>query len=312
MTDSQSNNLDMYIVVNGFYTANQVLIDVVPARAAVFAELAQYIQSINTEIAGQSTNTTGVKLDKDAARDMLNTITMELISPAKAWAVFENNNTLTAEFDYSLSDIQAIKDDTMQGFCTHRLQLINNNIAAMADFGIDPASLVSWQAAIGAYTAILESPREAINRRHLKTKHLKVLFQETSALLHNQIDPLMVPFKSVEPEVFYGYKQARMIIDRGGRAPNPNPKPDTATLFGTVTNEVGGIPIQGAVLSVAGTTLSAINITTADNGTYSQAGIPPNEYAVQASADGFLLFEVTILLEANASFELNITLTPES
>jgi hypothetical protein len=312
MNDSQSNNLDMYIVVSGFYTANQVLIDAVPARTTAFGELALSIAEINTQIAGQSTNTTGVTQDKTATRDTLNTLTIELLSPSKAWAVFEENNTLAAEFNYSLSDIQAIKDDTMRGFCMHRLQLINDNIAAMADFGIDPASLVSWQAAIDAYTAILESPREAINNRYLKTKYLKVLFKETSALLRNQMDLLMVPFKSVEPQIYYGYKQARMIIDRGGSAPNPNPSPDTATLFGTVTNEVGGMPIQGAVLSISTSSSSALNLTTDENGEFRREGIAPKKYTVQATADGFVPFEDTILLEVNAEFELNVVLQPEA
>ncbi|HAP70335.1 MAG TPA: hypothetical protein DCR04_11535 [Flavobacteriales bacterium] len=310
MNDSQSNNLDMYIVVSGFYALHQTIIDVVPARTAAFATLAANIAIINKEIAGQSSNTTGVTQDKTAARDTLNTTTIELLSPAKAWAVFEKNNTLAAEFDYSLSEIQAIKDDTMQGFCMHRLQLINDNITAMADFGIDPALLVSWQAAIDAYTAILESPREAINSRHLKTLHLKILFKETSALLRNQLDPLMVPFKNVEPQIYYGYKQARMIINRGGSAPNPNPKPDTATLFGRVTNEAEGIPIAGAVISMSSSPISGVTITSDENGEFRREGITPNEYAVLAKADGFVAFEDTILLESNAEFELNISLQP--
>lgn len=311
MTDSQSNSLDMFLVVNGFYLANLLVIDAVPARTAAFGTLATNIAAINTQIAGQSANTTGVTQDKAAVRTTLNSITMSLLSPAKAWAVNERNNTLLAEFDYSLSDIQRIKDDSMKGFCEHRLQLIEDHILGMADYGIQPPSLVSWQSAIDTYASILESPREAINSRHLKTANLKVLFKETSLLLRNQIDPLMVPLKTLEPQVYQAYKQARIIIDRGRGPSVPTPQPTTATLFGAVTNAETGAPIGAAVLLVSSSPESSFTITTNDNGTFSRSGIEPNQYLVTCLVDGFFPYENTIILEASASFELNISLVPQ-
>ena len=182
MTDSQSNRLDMYIVVNDFYTDHQAAIDPVPARATAFGQLATNITTINTLVAGQSANTTGVAKDKSDLRDALDNITLATLASARAWALSEDNNTLAQEFNYPLSEIQKIKDDTMQGFCDHRIALINDNLAAMADFGIDAASITVWQTALDSYTSVLETPREAINARHLNTVGLKDAFSETSTL----------------------------------------------------------------------------------------------------------------------------------
>ena len=86
MTDSQSNRLDMYLVVQDFYESNQATIDTVPARASAFAQLVTNITDINKEVAGQSTNTTGVAQDKSALRDTLDNIAATALATAKAWA----------------------------------------------------------------------------------------------------------------------------------------------------------------------------------------------------------------------------------
>ena len=267
MTDSQSNRLDMYLVVNDFYSDNQVVIDAVPARATAFGQLGTNITTINTLIAGQSTNTTGVAKDKSELRATLDNIAATTMASAKAWALSEDNNTLAQEFNYALSEVQKIKDDTIQGFCDHRIGLINDNLAAMADFGIDTASVTAWQDALDAYVAVIESPREAINARHLNTVGLKDIFSETSELFNEQLDPLMMVFKLSDPDLYAAYKQARIIIDRKGSGTDSQPIPsDTiqlkgkATIFGTET------PLENVLVSIIGpssptpiTTLTDVN-----------------------------------------------------
>ena len=249
MNDSQSNSLDMFLVVNGLYLSNLAIINVVPARATAFGQLGTNITAINTRIAGQSANTTGVAQDKAALRTVLDNVTSGMFAPAKAWAISIGNNTLAAEFDYSLSTIQKIKDDTIQGFCDHRIAIVNANLPALSDFGIAVANVDQWQDALNDYVAVLETPREATNTKHLHTASLRTLFSNTRTLFKNQLDPLMLAFKTADPQLHAAYIQARIIIDRRGPS-KPNVPADTISVGLFAFDELTLQPVQGVTLRV--------------------------------------------------------------
>ena len=315
MTDAQSNKLDMFLVVQGFYESNQAVLDAVAARATAFAQLGTNITAINTEIAGQSTNPTGVAQDKTALRNTLDNITATTLASAKAWALANGNNTLAAEFDYPISEIQRIKDDTVQGFCDLRIGLVNDNLAAMVDYGIDAATITAWQTALDNYVAVLESPREAINTRHLHTVNLETLFGQTSALFTQQLDPLMLVFKTTDPQIYLGYQQARIIINRTGGGTTPT-SPNTIIIKGNVSDATLGTAIEGATVTLivpaSGTTDPAttdadgnytIEITDVpDDGTYSGS--------LEASAPDYELSSQPIDISAGNTYEIDFILTP--
>lgn len=307
MTDAQSNKLDMFHLVNDFYLQNQVVLDAVLARATAFTALSDNIKAINLEAGLQSTNTTGVAKDKSELRNTLDNTTLSILQSAKAWALATDNNTLAAEFDYSLTDLQRIKDDTMQGFCDYRITLINDNLASLADYGIDAASVTAWENALDAYVALLSGPREAVNARHLHTQNLKALFSSTSELFSEQLDPLMVIFKTTDPALYSAYKQARIIINRGGKPSDSNTQPKAGKLFGTVTNAMDGVGISGANIFYSP---SESPITTAVDGTYEKEALPTGETPIHVEATGFESFDTTITLEENADFELSVQLNP--
>ncbi|MBI1287142.1 MAG: hypothetical protein GC178_06130 [Flavobacteriales bacterium] len=268
MNDAQSNRLDMYLVVSGFYTDNQTVIDTVPARAAAFAQLNANITAINSRVAGQSATSKGVTLDKKAVRAALDNLTHATVSSARAWAIATGNNTLAEELNYPLSDIERIKDDTMQGFCDYRIQIVNDNLVALADYGIDATTVTAWQDALDAYVAVLEAPRVAINTKHLNTVGLKELFSQTAKLFKEQLNPLMVPFKTSDPELYAAYQQACIIIDRGSTSSKTVPVPaDTIEIGAYIHSSDTDLPIAGATLTIViATDVEPVTATTDADG----------------------------------------------
>ncbi|MCF8277141.1 MAG: carboxypeptidase-like regulatory domain-containing protein [Flavobacteriales bacterium] len=321
MTDSQSNRLDMYIIVNNFYLANQPDIDAVPARTTAFGQLQSNIVAINKQIGSQSTNTSGVAQDKTALRDTLDNMTNSVLQPCKAWAIAIGNNTLAAEFDYPISEIQKIKDDIMQGFCEYRIGLVSANLVAMADYGIDPTIVTSWQDALNVYVAVLESPREAVNARHLHTETLKDLISQTQELLTQQLDPLMIPFRSTNPELYNAYKQARIIINRKGSSGKPiTPKPNSIYISGNVSDLNTLAPIENATVSAKSSgTAAFITTTTNADGNFKLelTDIPDNGIFIgtlEASATEYYPESVAVELGAGKTytydFKLNLIVIP--
>lgn len=282
----------MYLVVSAFYSSNQTVIDTVSARTAAFAQLDALITAINSRIAGQSATSKGVTQDKQAVRTTLDNITHATMSLARAWALATGNNTLAEEFNYPLSDIERIKDDTMQGFCNYRIQIVNDNLAAMADYGIAATTVTEWQDALNAYVAILEAPREAINAKHLNTMGLKELFTETTKLFKEQLNPLMVPFKTSDPELYAGYLQACKVIDRKGPGGSTVP-PDMIEIGIYMYDSVTLMPIAGGIFRVLNPPVGGpVEVVTNEQGLASVklSGYAPNMTVwvdMEAWADGY-------------------------
>jgi hypothetical protein len=244
MTDRQSNLLDMYGVVNTLYTANQAVIDLVAARANAFTAFQSNVTAINAHIGNQSQVVTGVSADKTQARIALNGLTHVIFALARTWALAVNDLTNAGEFDFSLSEIAKIKDDSIVPFVEHRLTIVNNNLSALSDYGVTVVLVTQWQDAISDYSSVVSAPRSAIVSRSTSTTNLRLLFDATQRLLRLTIDPLMLPFKTDDPELYAKYRSARIIIDRRG------PYRTKAVVEGTVINAVTLLPEEGVTVSI--------------------------------------------------------------
>jgi hypothetical protein len=153
-------------------------------------------------------------------------MTLGVLSPARAWALSISNNTLAEQFHVSENQLENIKDDTIVGFCQMRYGLVNDNLAAMVDYGIEASIMSTWSDSITDYEEVLVDPRTATITRKQKTANLKLLFKETSQLVNLTLDLLMLPLKVSDPEVYGIYQSARIIIDRKGHKGGNNvPKP---------------------------------------------------------------------------------------
>lgn len=298
MTDRQSNYLDMFLVVRTFRNGNAAVIDAVPARAAAFGLHSTNITAINAIASAQSGNISGVAADKAALRNALDTLAFEHFTAALAWARTQSNNTLAAEFDYTQSDIEKVKDDSIIPFCQHRYQIINDNSAALADYGILPATLTAWETAMTAYEPLVPGPRSARVSKKVLTAQLKTLFKQTNDHLRDIIDPLMLALRSSQPALYLGYQSSRIIIDRRGPGngdnptPPPPPPPPPASKFivtGTVTDMMSGNPIEGATVTLSAIDLEVTDMTGPD-GSY-EVGVEdvsaPMAGNITASADGY-------------------------
>ncbi len=311
MTDKQSNSLDMYLVIDAFYIGNQVQIDTVPALATVFAQLQANITAINSNLGAQTATTKGVTQDKIVLRKNLDDLTFVMLAPARVWAMANDNHTLAEQFHASQSDIKYLKDDTVAAFCQLRLQLLNDNVDGMADYGLTPALVATWQTAIDDFGTSIGNPRSAIVSRSQNTKNLKELFKETSTLFTNSIDPLMVPFRATEPEMFSEYRKSRIIIDRGGSASktsDPIPKPVMASLYGVLTDLFSLMSIMDVegTLSPNNPMNPSFQTTSDAYGKYTFDDVPPGEYQLTFSHPNYQSFMQPVSLATEETQQLDI------
>lgn len=225
MNDKQSNWLDMFRAVNMFYLANMAEIDLVPARTAAFTQHQTNITAIEVKAGLRSATTTGVTQDKRTLRINLENHTYGNIQQVKAYAISINDNTMLALMDFELSYVRAIKDDTLGPWSQQRLNTINPILPALISYGITPATITAWQAAIDAFIPFISAPRNAQVIISGHVQDLKNLFSISNAHLDNTVDSLMNIFRASNPSLYYNYAQAREIIDRGHGPVTPTPPP---------------------------------------------------------------------------------------
>jgi hypothetical protein len=92
-------------------------------------------------------------------------------------------------------------------------------------------------------------------------------------------------------------------------SPTEPPAEETGSITGTVTDADGGAGIGAATVSVDGTTLSAI---TDGSGAYTIADVPPGDYGVTASADGYVPGTASgVSVTANTSEQVDFALAAE-
>lgn len=316
MTDPQSNQLDMLLVLRDYYNAHKPAIDAVPILALNFPKIATNIAVINSNLAGQSANIKGVAQTKTNLRTNLNELTFNILNIARAWAVAEENATLAEEFYVTDSGLKKIKDDTMAAYCTHRYELVNDNLLAMADYGITAATMSTWQDAITDYDGAVATPREAVNTKSTHTDNLKTVFDDTMKLLKENIDPVMLNFKTSDVALYNGYVKARIIIDRKGPG-SGTVVPSTIIELGIYTYDVNTeVPLAGVVFRVLnapeGGTLS---VTTDEEGlaALKVMGFSPNADAtleMEAEADGYETLSGTLDFTAGNFYSVDIPMVP--
>ncbi len=312
MTDEQSNQLDMLLVLRDFYTDNQAAIDAIPVLALNFPTIATNIAVINSNVAGQSANIKGVTQNKTNLRTNLNELTFNILGIARAWAVAEDNAALAEEFRVTESGLEKIKDDTMAAYCTHRYTLVNDNLASMADYGIVLATMTTWQDAITDYGNAVASPREAINTRSTHTDNLKTVFDDTMKLLKENIDPVMLNFKTSDPALYSGYEKARIIIDRTGQGGGTPTPPEEAKLSGQITDSSTLTPLFEVSVTMTPSSSSEppITVLTDANGNYLIENIPPGDFDFLAEKVGYEPVSNSGTITAGESAVYNIEMVP--
>jgi hypothetical protein len=284
MTDRQSNLLDMYGVVLKLYTSQQAVIDSVAARATAFGTLQSNVTAINAQIGNQSQVITGVSANKTQARTTLDVRSEVIFALARTWALAMDDLTLAGEFNFSLSDIAKVKDDSIVPFVEHRQAIIDQNLTALADYGITAALMADWQTAITAYSSVVSSPRSAIVSRRVSTGNLRQLFDATQRHLRLTVDPLMLPFKTSNPTLYAEYRSARVIIDRRG------PYQTKAVIQGMVTNALTLLPEEGVTVSITYASKEKQTLTDSE-GRYTLIVLgldKPTPAALKASAENLM------------------------
>lgn len=216
MDARQKARFNMRKAVQQHLDENTEIIAAVPAFPTMLGRLKTFNEQIADAAAIQETPRTGVAKDKQARKTELIENALKVIKPSRAHASEVNDNTLRDEVDYSVTDLNRLRDEQLAPRC----QSIHDRAAALLDamkqYGLTSAKLAALQTAIENYSAETPKPRAARAEISVQTDNLETLFSESKKVLI-QMDDMIDNFADDHPDFVAKYKKLREIDEPPSR-----------------------------------------------------------------------------------------------
>ena len=285
MNAKQESKLSMFRATQKHCADNATIIATIPALQSAVTSLNAKIASIIATAQQEDLITKGITVDKAVAKKTLCQLTADVAAPIIAYASANNNNQLLKEVSFSYSDLFKTKDDQLAPRCKNIYYAAQNNLAALADYGISATTVSTLQTTIDNYQSKVPDPRNAAAQKVTIRANLKNLIKEADTVLKLQIDKTIVALKSSNADFVSTYKTNRIILD---------PSKTSTTLKGVVSSSVDNSYIKGASILIVETFAKA---TTNEMGEYEIKPVPSGNYSIKATATKYkesLITEVSV------------------
>lgn len=220
MKNKQEDKLSMYLTVEKDCNANKDIWSNMPGFVDTFGRFKNLISEIKTQQEIQKGRTTGITKSKQKEEDEMIQATIESASAVHAFASIIGDDELMSKVNYSPTNLMRLRDTDLRAVCQTIHDAAESVIAQLEDYGKTPEDLEKLQKEINDFSDMISEPRSAIGTRATATAKLEELFQEADTLLRDQLDMLMVNYKSSHPKFYNKYRSARMIVDMGRRSKN--------------------------------------------------------------------------------------------
>jgi len=297
MKQKQENKYSMYLATLSVLDAHTAQITPITAFADAVAAFRANVTDIAAAGQAQETAISGVATDKSNARDALVLITLEVAGAVQAYASANQNRTLFNQAAYTKTDLLRQSDSLLPSTAQVVRDAAQDNLAALADYGIDAPRLAEFTTAIDAYRTLVPSTRTAVISRKTQTERLETLFESGDRLTKERLDKLMQQFKITDTVFFTDYTNARVIVDAGTRH---------TALSGTVTDALTGRPIPDAKVTIVELDRA---VATNAGGEYLLQEFAPDTYTVRAEASDYGTVSQTVATQRGKTTEVNFTLT---
>lgn len=223
MNRDQFNRIEMFNTVSAYLNRNKPLWTGIKAVADAVAELDTGNAALADKLRKQQTPISGAADEKEQVRLEFEEKLLEIADQLAALAAKNRDANLAAQVELSLSALDKLAAEDLEETGRRVGALAAANLAALADYDVKQTDVTALDTLRGKFAGVMSAPRAAIANRKGETDTLPALLSAQTSLLRNRLDKLMTRFKKAQPEFFAGYRAARVIVDRGGGHPPPQP-----------------------------------------------------------------------------------------
>ncbi|WP_430404113.1 hypothetical protein [Fluviicola sp.] len=217
MKKTTLNKRSMFGSVHTVLTANQAIWNGVPAFVSAVSLFENNLTVLDTKFSEQSTAMTGVTKEK---QELLNRLSEEMILVHNALYLLgkETNSIILQERNrISKSDLVRMTNGKAKvhgNDLKNDLQVYGSELEV---YGITAVFISQLIAKIDTLPELIESSRIALLRRKGATRVIEELESKLTEILRDQIDRMMLIFKTDHPAFVLDYQNARTRVGNGSR-----------------------------------------------------------------------------------------------
>lgn len=284
MNQLQLNHKSMFETVYQTMQSNSSIWSSNAGISAAVAALLGKITSLGNVITGQLVNFKVVTQTKAQAKETLIALTLSHAAAGKGFGASSGNNTLKGICKVSQSKLEDMAEDQLGNFCQTIYNAVSPVIGSLTSYAVNSASLLQWSNAITTFEGKLGQPQSAIQANASYTATIDPMITSTNTFLEEQLDTLMLQYKTSNPTFYTAYKGSRKLPKHGHRT--------TVTVMGLIS-AVGTPLLKAHIMLVASGQKTRKKITKVD-GKFKFARLKPGTYVITVSANGMVLQSKTI------------------
>ena len=224
MNTTEQNKMTAYRALKGVCDSYKSTWRTLKAFSDQYAKFVEHFGNLETYSRNQGQRRTGVAQDKKQAREEMVDATIDAAASVIAWASTNKNHELTAKVNFSRSTLLTVRDVECLAHCKTVHDAAEENLEALADYGVTEADLEALQGKIDGFDAVITKPREVISKKSTITAQVREEIDLIDEILNDRLDKLVVKFRVSNPEFVRDYQNARIIVDASATR---NAKPAT-------------------------------------------------------------------------------------
>jgi len=279
MTDAQENKQSMIEAVITVLNNNSTTWNSIPP----IVEIKTKVETNLTKIRGlrqiQEKDFTGITVNKAEIRENLIAATLKLIGGLMAYATVTSNHELRNSINYGKHDLNHSRDNILYDKALLVYNTAQPLATELAVYLIGEEDILAVDTLLKKYEPAIPEKRAATSETKAATEALKQTFKDTSFLLKDKLDNLMLIFQAGNPDFYNAYVNSRIIIDLGKRH-----KSNKTIISGIIEKADTEIPINGAYVWIME---KGISFTTGPDGSFSLDIGEAGTYTLKAEKQGY-------------------------
>ena len=228
MNRTEMNQFNMMQSVDQFFTINLLLLSSNPAIGKNAARLKTLIGEINAISQVQAVSTKADTTIKADIKSSLIDGALKVAGGMSAHAAATGDTRLKMIADISFSELNKMRETDF----TIKIRAIYDAALPIAEalevWGVTQADIDGLNTGVEEFTTKSPTIRNVKAKTKQATSGLKSKFDEGNDLIKNTLDPMMLPFKNLNPTLHGEYMNARAIIDRRATQTQTPPPPQEA------------------------------------------------------------------------------------
>jgi len=270
------------------------------AISAVVTTLTSLLGLLGIAGTTQKNATKGITQSKAQARSNLIQMALAHSAAGMAYAASISNTTLRVNSKLTESKLNKASDASFVSLCMALYNLLNPYAASLTAFGANAATLLAFKNAITSYQPVSQTPKNARAAKKSATLNVGAQLTAIDTLVKNQLDPLMVQFKTTNTDFYDQYTSLRHAAPVSHHL-----KYITLQLH---IKTAAGLALQNAEIKLTSIKHKKRKALSKADGSRNFTRLKPDTFTIVVSLPGYVTQTQTITVNAPQKLPVNFVL----